>query len=144
MSHITSVEIELKDLEAVKALCQERGWQFMQGQKTYRWFGEFVGDSPMPKGMTKADLGKCDHAIKVPGASCEIGLRSTGKGSYKLAFDGWGAGGLVPVIGLNGGLFLQGYGICKAEREAKKRGLHVQRVNGKAGAVKLVLTGGAL
>jgi hypothetical protein len=144
MSHITSVEIELNDLEAVRALCREKGWQFMTGQKTYRWFGQFVGDSPMPAGMTLEDLGKCDHAIKVPGADYEIGLRATGKGSYKLAFDHWCSGGLEPVIGRNGGLFVQGYGICKTELAAKRNGMVARRVPGKNGAVKLLLTGGSL
>jgi hypothetical protein len=128
-------------LAAVKALCKEKGWEFAEGQKTYEWYGSFVGDSPMPKGMTRADLGKCDHAIKIPGATYEVGLRSNGKGGYNLAFDYWGSGGLVPHVGEKGGLFMQGYGIAKAELEAKKRGMHVKRVPGKHGAVKLVLTG---
>lgn len=143
MSHISTVEGEVKDLECVKTLCKEKGWQFMEGQKTYKWFGEFVGDSPMPKGMTEADLGKCDHAIKVPGARYEIGLRwNADKGCYTLAFDWWVEGKLAPIIGKDGGKFMQGYGLVKAEKLFKNKGLHTKRVAGKApGSIKLVCVG---
>lgn len=144
MSHITTVELEVRDLQAVRALCEEKGWIFREGQKTYKWFGQFVGDSPMPAGMKEEDLGKCTHAIKVPGCSYEIGLCANDKGGFKLAFDHWYEGGLHKVIGKTGGLFMQGYGVVKAEREAKKRGMHVKRVPGKNGAMKLVLTGGGI
>lgn len=141
MSHITAVQGEIKDLEAVKALCKEKGWEFMEGQTTYRWYGKLMGGSPIPAGMKVEDYGKCDHAIRVPGATYEIGLRKNAKGNYDLAFDSWKYGGLEAVIGATGGLFMQGYGLAKAEREAKKRGLNCRRIAGQNGKIKLVLTG---
>lgn len=150
MSHIAEIEVEIRDLAAVKALCKERGWQFMEGQKTCRFW----------EGATHP----CDHAIKIPGANydAEVGLvyrpagvyeKGPAKGksraaSYSLAYDGLcfpdGTMDKNKYATATGGCFLQGYGICKTELEAKRRGLHVKRVQGKAGAMKLVLTGGAL
>jgi hypothetical protein len=89
MSHIARIELKIKDLKALKAACQEVGFQFMENQKTYEWYGSFIGDSPMPEGLTVDMLGKCDHAIKVPGASYEIGVIKTGKDCYELHCDEW-------------------------------------------------------
>ena len=55
MSHIAKIDIEIKDLVALNEACKNLGLTFKQGQRQYKWFGEFVGDSPMPEGMTKED-----------------------------------------------------------------------------------------
>ena len=74
MSHISKIELVIKDLEALKTACKRMGFEFREGQKTYQWYGRWVGDSPMPEGVTEEELGKCNHAIHVPGAKYEIGL----------------------------------------------------------------------
>jgi hypothetical protein len=68
------------------------GCTFVNNQKTYRWFGQYVGDTKLPDGMTQDQLGKCEHAIKVPGVNYEIGVVRQRDNSFTLAYDFWGDG----------------------------------------------------
>lgn len=140
MSHITDVETEVKDLAALKQACSRLGFEFKEGQTSYKWYGQFVGDSPMPAGMTKEDLGKCDHAIKVPGASYEVGVAKVG-GVYKLRYDYWGAGGLHKALGgQKAEKLVQAYGIEKTKKEARRLGYTVAGEQAQQdGSVKLIL-----
>jgi hypothetical protein len=45
MSHITTIKTEIRDLDTLKSACTECGAVFVEGQTTYQWFGESVGDS---------------------------------------------------------------------------------------------------
>jgi len=101
MSHVTTIECEIKDLEALKAACEKAGLEFRENQKTYKWYGTHVGDYPLPEGFTKEDLGKCDHAIGVPGkkGAYEIGVVKQGD-KYTMLWDFWNGGyGLEAVAG---------------------------------------------
>lgn len=145
MSHVVSIKTELTDLDAVKAVCAELGLIFREGQKSYEWWGQFMGDAPLPDGFTRAQLGHCEHAIAVPGTSWEIGLAkpSNGKG-YRLLFDYYGGRGkaiLDAVGGKEASKFVQLYGVHKAIIECKKRGHIVRREVGRNGAINLVVTG---
>lgn len=134
MSHISKIEMQIKDLAALQAACKQCGYEFVHGQTTYEWFGRFVGDSPMPEGLTVEDLGKCDHAIRVPGASYEIGIRKMDDGHYEMLFDYWQPGGLVgkPYK------LLQPYAIAATKRAVKANRYRVYRENKlKNGAVEL-------
>lgn len=101
MSHVTVINVEIKDLEALKVACEKAGLEFREGQKTYRWYGRSVGDYPLPKGFTADDLGKCDHAIGIPNnnKSYEIGVVKKGE-SYSMLWDFWNGGyGLEALAG---------------------------------------------
>lgn len=143
MSHVSTITTEVSDLAAVQMMCQENGWTFHENQKTYRWYGRFVGDAPLPPGMKVEDLGKCTHAISVPGCGYDIGLVYNPKTKgYTLAYDYWGTGQkLKEAIGENGGKFLQHYGVCKATLIARSKGYFVQRSTLKNGAIKLQVSG---
>ena len=52
----------------------------------------------MPEGINIDDLGKCDHAIKVPECAYEIGVVKRGS-KYILLWDAWHKGGLEQKIG---------------------------------------------
>jgi len=67
MSHVTVIEFEIRDLECLRQACTELGLEFREGQKTFRWFGVHVGDYKVPDGFAVQDMGKCDHAIGLPG-----------------------------------------------------------------------------
>jgi len=125
MSHISKIELKIKDLAALKTACQECGYQFIENQKSYKWYGRFVGDSPMPEGLTEADLGKCDHAIKVPGADYEIGIKKMGGGHYEMMFDYWRSGGLEGKPDK----LLQPYAIAATRRAVKANRYRVYREN---------------
>lgn len=156
MSHVCEIRTKLTDLDAIKAACDELGLTFKSGQQTYKWYGYSVDDHPLPHGFQKDDLGKCEHAIGVPGTDWEVGVcrRRNPDGSladgYTLLCDFWGSKGR-PIFDALGGTadgkemtfsrFTQAYAVAKATKAAKAKGYLVRRVAGKNGAVQLVVTG---
>jgi hypothetical protein len=120
MSHISKIELEIRDLDALEKACKVLGFAFIEGQQSYRWYGEFINDYPLPDGMTKEQLGTCDHAIRVPGASYEIGVKKFGD-HYKLLYDFWEDGGLVQKIGEDGGPIKQAYTIETTKKSRAAR-----------------------
>lgn len=142
MSHVVTINTELKDLTAIELACKRIGWTFVPNQRTYKWYGQWVDDSPLPhdlfsdeerlrvnelpklnrqKYMTNL-LGQCDHVIRVPGADYEIGLVKRGD-RYIPVFDFWHQGGLqrLQYDGMNG--FIQAYTCEKVKLEAQRQGL---------------------
>jgi len=169
MSHLVAIKTELRDLAAIKAACVRLGWTFAENQKTYAWHSRWVDDSPVPRhlfaedeagekryqevvAMTLAErtevmhqlLGKCDHAIKIPGCTGEVGLIRRG-GNYIPIWDF--AGGVGNAMcsdkaewgweAQDGGPLLQAYGIEKSKLEAKRQGYGVSEVKADDGSVKL-------
>jgi len=124
MSHVSTIDLEIKDLGALKAACGRLGYQWKEGQKTYRWYGRWIGDYPMPQGFKMEDLGHCEHAISVPGASYEIGV-VTKNGKTTLLWDFFSSGGLQGVIGENGGKLKQAYATEATRRAARRAGYQV-------------------
>ena len=123
MSHIAKIELEIKSLDALIEACNRLGFQFVKNQQTYQWYGRWVGDSPLPEGITTEDLGKCDHAIKVPGCSYEIGVVKKGN-SYQLLWDSWESR-LKLSIGENAQILKQAYTVETVKQEAKLKGYRV-------------------
>jgi hypothetical protein len=140
MSHVAKIEIEILDLKSLKLACDQLGLEFIEGQKSYAWFGESIGDYPLPAGFTVADLGKCDHAIRVPGAEYEIGVVHRA-GKYALLWDSWGRGGLERILGTGAGKLKQAYAVTKTICEAKRKGYMVKEQKTETG-IRLVLSGG--
>jgi len=66
-------------IQATKRL----GWEFKENQHTFKQY-----QSPEV----------CNHAIKVPGATYEIGVIKVGN-EFTLKYDPYSAGGLLPAIG---------------------------------------------
>lgn len=132
MSHITVIEIQIKDLDALEAAARELGLELRRGQTTYDWYGRKVGNDPMPEGFTVADLGKCDHAITIPGneRAYEVGVCASrnGEPGYTLMWDFWNGGyGLQDKIGQNGQRLIQEYAVQVAMNEAMREGFRVTR-----------------
>lgn len=69
MSHVATIEIEITNLQDLQVACEELGLEFIEGQQTYRWYGEHIGDFALPAGFEESDLGRCDHAIKLTDAA---------------------------------------------------------------------------
>ena len=138
MSHVAKIELEITDLDALKAACQRLGLEFRCGKRTYTWYGEYMGDHPLPEGLSVQDLGKCDHAIHVPGASYEVGVVKR-NGRYLLLWDFWHAGGLEHVLGRNAGRLKQAYAIERTRREALRKGYRITESKTQNG-LRLVLT----
>lgn len=139
MSHVASIELELKDLDALAAACEPLGLELVREQKTYNWYGYSVGDTPLPVGFKKEELGTCEHAIRAKGTNrhglndkrqqYEIGIatRRDGKAGYTLLWDTWrGGNGLVAAVGGDKAQKLvQGYACEVAMRIAKRQGFRI-------------------
>ena len=137
MSHVSKIELEIRSLEELKEACRQIGLRFKENKKTYAWFGEWVGDYPMPPGFKVEDLGKCDHAINVPGCEYEIGVvRKDGK--LSLIWDFWKSGGLEKKLGKGCGKLKQAYAAVKIRNEARMKGYRVTQTKIKKG-IRLVL-----
>ena len=108
MSHISKIELEVKDLGVLGQACSRLGLQLVQGQKTFKWYGQEA---------------QCDHCIRVPGASYEIGVTNK-SGCYELNCDFYDKN-LEKVIGQKGGLLKQAYAAEKTRIEARKKGYSV-------------------
>lgn len=95
MSHVLQSSIIIKDLECLDAAVRSMGATLVRNVKTYNWYGRSVGDYPIPEGMTKEQLGHCDHVIRLPGVHYEIGVCGNQKdGSFRLQYDFY-SGGLM-------------------------------------------------
>lgn len=157
MSHVTAIDIHITDLAALRATFTELGGVWLEGQKNYRWYGQRMNTrDPLPEGFAEEDLGKCEHAISLPGCEYEIGVvRKKNGAGYTLLFDYWGYDRNLPEGGFHrvGGVQLeetfgkglckvkQFYGVNKASMIARAKGYSVQRKLQPSGAIKLVVTG---
>jgi len=108
MSHISKIELEVKDLGILGQACSRLGLELLKNSKTFKWYGQEA---------------QCDHCIRVPGADYEIGVLNR-NGSYELNCDFYDKN-LEKVIGLKGGLLKQAYAVEKTRLEARKKGYSV-------------------
>ena len=108
MSHISNIELEVKDVGILGQACTRLGLQLVRDQRAFKWYGQEA---------------QCDHCIRVPGANYEIGVLSR-SGSYELNCDFYDKN-LEKVVGQKGGLLKQAYAAEKTRIEARKKGYSV-------------------
>lgn len=145
MSHVTAIDVEITDLGALGAACRRVGLELVRDKKTYNWYGKSVGDTAIPDGFTVADLGHCDHAIRVPGMpkAYEIGVVRArgGQPGYVLMLDEWAGGrGLIEKCGKGCSALKQAYAAEVAIAAAQREGFHVNELAQDDGSVQLQLT----
>lgn len=123
MSHVAVIKAEIKSLKSLKKACERLGLTFMENQTHYAWFERHVGDYPVPEGMKISDMGKCLHAIKVPGAMYEVGVIKDpmNQKNYKLIWDFWDRK-LPEKLGKDAWKLSQAYQIEHAKYTAKLQG----------------------
>ena len=123
MSHVATIKAEIKSLNTLKKACKKLNLEFIENQKTYKWFGKHVGDYPIPEGFTINDMGRCEHAIKVPGAKYEIGVVKDplNPKNYKLIWDFWDRN-LPKILGKDAWKLTQRYELEQGKEAAKKKG----------------------
>lgn len=139
--HTLSVDLEITSIAALIAACNKLGWNLHEGR--HKWYGTFVGDSPVPDhfftpdeyaavmAMPKADrnqyltdlFNQSTYAISVPGRDYEIGVFER-NGQYKLLWDNWRDGGILFTFDP----LLQEYTLQKTLMEAASQGHHVDSV----------------
>ena len=136
MSHIATIAVEIKDLAALKTAAHTLGLEFMEHQKTYRWYGRAVGRS------ADATDGLCDHALRVKGNAnaYEIGVRQKADGSgYELKWDNFNGGyGLTAMVGEKAEKLRQQYAAEVAVKTARKAGFRVVSRTVKNGNIQIV------
>ena len=132
MSHISKIELEIQSLEDLKEACKVLGFQFSEGQKTYKWYGT------NKESENETEFGKCDHAIKVQKCRYEIGIVKKNT-NYILLWDSWHTGGLEEKIGINAGILKQAYTVQRVKREARLKGYRVLQKKMKQG-IRLILS----
>lgn len=124
MSHVTTVQVVIRDLETLAEVCSKVGLQFKPNQKHYHWFGRFVGDY-IEAGTNPAEMGRCDHAISVIGNpyAYEIGVvaKKGSLGMYELRYDFYAGGmGLEQVAGPRCSNLIEAYTETLAIKEVTK------------------------
>jgi hypothetical protein len=124
MSHFTSINTQIKDTEALRAACQELGLSLVQNTTARGYYNNTT---------------KGDFVIRLNGPY-DIALNKQKDGSFGLTADLW-AGHVEQEVGKNYGRLLQLYGVHKAMREARRKGLMVKRSQQQNGAIKLVIAG---
>lgn len=147
MSHVATIDIEVKDLDALGKACEELGLELVKDQKRYKWYGSIVGGGQriMPEGFTNDDAGKCEHVIRVKGkpTAYEIGLstRRDGRPGYALLWDTWSGGyGIVQAVGgEKAQKLVQSYAAEVATKAAKKAGFRVVKRSVRSdGSIQIV------
>lgn len=132
MSHVDIIELDINDLDALKAAGRLCGLELVK-QETYRWYGKHMGDYPLPAGFKREDLGHCDFVLRLPGKkdAYEVGIvkRKDGKPGYVPLWDFWNGGyGLEDAVGKNGSKLKQEYALQVATKEMARKGWRTERV----------------
>ena len=151
MSHVTTVNLDVRDLDALQVAAADLGGELVRDVSTFKWYGRSVGDAPLPEGFTVDDLGKCEHVIRFPPDAkgrpgYEVGIcrRRDGRPGYVPLWDSWGPGRhIADRIGNDGGLLKQAYAAEVARKQLALQGFTVARTrNPQTGALVLTATGG--
>lgn len=155
MSHVATIEIEITNLQDLKAAVAELGLEWAEGQQLYNWYGEHVGDYPLPAGFAIEDLGRCEHAIKLGLQDraeayarhgvmpYEIGVvrRRDGKPGWALLWDFFAGGfGLEDKIGKDAGRLKQAIATAASIRTMQAQGWRAQRKTLDNGTVQIQFT----
>lgn len=146
-SHVTTIDIEILDLDSLQKAAEKLGLEVRQKTK-YNWFGCHVGDYPLPEGFTQSELGHCEFALGVVGneAAYEIGVvkSKTGNG-YTLLYDFFSRGyGLMPKVSSDGeslNLLKTEYGVEVVKKSLRRKGYRNVKEIRENGKVRLVARG---
>lgn len=124
MSHFTTIQTQVRDIEALRAACAELGVSLESGIAARGYSGSRI---------------EGDYVIRLRGPY-DVALNRQQDGTYGLTTDWW-SGHVAREVGDSYGRLLQLYGVHKASREARMRGFSVKRVPVSGGSIKLVIEG---
>lgn len=122
MSHFTTIAIQIKDLEALRAACAELHLELVADAQA-RGYGE--------------NRIRGEHVIRLPGPY-DIALQRQPDHSYRFVADLY-EGHVERQVGLGFGRLKQLYGVHKTLREARHQGLNVRRQNFADGRIRLAI-----
>jgi len=124
MSHFTTIQTQVRDIDALRAACTELGVTLESNTTARGYSGNKI---------------KGEYVIRLNGPY-DVALNRQQDGSYGLTADWW-SGHVAREVGENYGRLLQLYGVHKASREARTRGFNVRRIPVSDGGIKLVIEG---
>ena len=128
MSHFTSIETQVRDIDALRDACAELGVRLL--------------DNTEARGFGKARL-EADHVVRLKGPY-DIAVNRAGRnGAYILTTDWWD-GHVEKEVGPKFGRLLQLYAAHKVMREARKHGRRVTRRRERDGTIRLTVREGGL
>ena len=126
MSHFTSIETQVRDIEALREACTELGVALL--------------DHTQARGFGKARL-EADHVVRLKGPYDIAVNRAERNGTYTLTTDWWD-GHVEKEVGPKFGTLLQLYATHKVIREARKHGRRVHRRRQRDGTIRLTIQEG--
>jgi hypothetical protein len=124
MSHFTTIQTQIKDIDALREACAELGLELLRDAEARGY------DSQRQRG---------DFVLRLKGPY-DVALHRQTDNTFGLSTDWWD-GHVEKEVGQNYGRLLQLYAVHKASREARKRGLSVQRALRTDGSIKLTIGG---
>ncbi len=122
MSQFTTIKTQIKDIEALKTACAEMGFPVLENALA-RGYG--------------TDNTRGDFVIRLKGPH-DIALNKQKDGTFALTAD-LDTGCVEEEVGQKYGKLLQLYGVHKAIREARKKGLLTSRHTKENGHIKILL-----
>ena len=123
MSHFTTIQTQIRDVEALEAACAELGVELLRNTEA-RGFANSTRQGEL--------------VVRLKGPYDIAANRVDGSDSYELATDWWN-GHVEAEVGPNYGRLLQLYGVHKTIREANKKRLRVTRHQETDGSIRLSL-----
>jgi hypothetical protein len=127
MSHFTTIETQIRDIEALRGACGELGLTLVSNGQARGYGG-------------KTHQGEYVIGLKGP---YDVALNRQADGSFQLTTDWWG-NHVEKEVGKNFGRLLQFYGVWKTAMEAARKGYMATRQPMKNGSIKVTITGGPL
>jgi hypothetical protein len=124
LSHFTTIQTQIKDIEALRSACRELGLSLLPDTEA-RGFANQTRHG--------------DFVIRLTGPY-DIAVNKQANGTLGLTTDWW-EGHVERQVGAGFGRILQLYAVHKATTEARKKGFSVMRQPQRNGAIKLVLLG---
>jgi hypothetical protein len=122
MSHFADIDIEIRDIEALKEACAELGLPVAEAG-TARGYGE--------------TLRRAEYVIRLKGPY-DIAVDRQADGRWALSADLWN-GHVEREVGPKFGRLRQFYGVHRTLREAQRIGLKARRSVLQDGTVRLAL-----
>jgi hypothetical protein len=124
--------IQPDQLDVFAEACVELGAEFMRDQTSFAWFGRWVNDyhgaDAAYRTIDPATFGTCAHAVRVPGATYEVGLVKMPDGTFRLMYDNWsGGGGLHAKLGKQLSGLRRTFATRCAERQLRREGRRTRR-----------------
>jgi hypothetical protein len=127
MSHVSTVACEIKDVEVMRAAAEKFGCELLYGKKQFQYYA--------------GNKQKCDHAIRIPGSTYEVGLvaKKPGEEVYDLQCDFFD-GKLTALLGEQLVNLRNEYTAVVTERMLQAARYRTHRVE-EAGQIQVVAVG---